>query len=172
MGPCRTWVGAASLGSAQPQLSVYLFQGLVTDRKAAASGVENSDKLRGSLGRWHSPGLAAVWRTLTERFPANSRPCPCGREGRFHQKPFCPCGLGGNFPTAQTLTRRRTFQPPPAPRHSLSPSFLPGSGSSWSAGPAPAALYSTLSSHSSLYSRLSMDRSWEHSRLPTWENAG
>lgn len=172
MGLRRTWVEAASLGSVRPQLSVYLFQGLVTDRKAAASGMENSDKLRGSLGRRHSPGLAAVWRTLTRALPCKQSTLPCGREGCFHQKPFCPCGLGGNFPTAQTLTRRRTFQPPPAPRHSLSPSFLPGSGSSWSVGPAPAALYSTLSSHSSLYSRLSMDRYWEHSRLPTWVNAG
>lgn len=60
-----------------------------------------------------------------------------------------------------TSRPRRTFQPPPTPRRALSPGFLPGAFSSWSAGPAPAALYSTLASRRSLYSRLSMDRSRE-----------
>lgn len=72
----------------------------------------------------------------------------------------------------QTSRPRRTFQPPPTPRRALSPGFLPGAFSSWSASPAPAALYSTLASRRSLYSRLSMDRSRERSRLPTCRDLG
>lgn len=97
---------------------------------------------------------------------------PSGEEDSLHQKAFCLCGLGGNFLTVQTSRPRRTFQPPPTPRRALSPGFLPGAFSSWSASPAPAALYSTLASLRSLYSRLSMDRSRERSRLPTCPDLG
>lgn len=63
-------------------------------------------------------------------------------------------------------------RPQPLAARSLSPGFLPGAFSSWSASPAPAALYSTLASRWSLYSRLSMDRSREQSRLPTCRDLG
>lgn len=109
----------------------------------------------------------------SKHFPAPMTLPPAGRKtDSFRQKPFCLCGLGGNFLPVQTSRPRRTFQPPPTPRRALSPGFLPGAFSSWSAGPAPAALYSTLASRCSLYSRLSMDRSRERGRLPTCRDLG
>lgn len=97
------------------------------------------------------------------------------REGRlFSPETLLPLWAGWKFPHGADFSAKANFPaaPNPSPRAALSPGFLPGAFSSWSASPAPAALYSTLASRRSLYSRLSMDRSRERSRLPTCQDLG
>lgn len=43
------------------------------------------------------------------------------REDSFHQKPACPCGLGGNFPTAQTSLGEGELSSRPQPLVARSP---------------------------------------------------
>lgn len=42
-------------------------------------------------------------------------------EDCFHQKPSCPCGLGGNFPTAQTFLSEGELSSRPQPLVARSP---------------------------------------------------
>lgn len=124
-------------------------------------------------GRGSGPRAPAPARAWQERHAGTwrSRRCkPTGdralrREDRFNQKPTCPCGLGGNFPAAQTLLAKVNFPAAPSPGVLALPRLPARLELQLERWPRPRRF--VLDTRSSLYSRLSMDRSQERSRLPT-----
>lgn len=98
---------------------------------------------------------------------------PAGGKIVFARNPSAFVGWVEISPQCRLLGRGElSSRPQPLAARSLSPGFLPGAFSSWSASPAPAALYSTLASRRSLYSRLSMGRSRERSLVSTCRDLG
>lgn len=79
------------------------------------------------------------------------------REDCFNQKTTCPCRLGGNFPTAQTLIAKVNFPAAPSPWLLFLPRLPARIELQLERWPRPRCF--VLDTRSSLYSRLSMDRS-------------
>lgn len=118
-------MGAASLGSTRPRLSVDLFQGLVTDRKAAASGVENSDNLRVNCGE--SMGAQTPTRVgRSVAHPDQALSCklstlPLREGGLFSAETLLPLWAWWKFPHRADFNAKANFPAAPSP----SPLSLP-----------------------------------------------